>query len=154
MSAPKLVYVTLIRTTPGELWKALTDPDFIQQYWFGRRNTSSWKEGEVIQSYGPQGELEWDGKILKSVPGKEVVFTFHDLETDEAPSRVSFKIEPLGGGTMPQGDAVQLTVTHDDFIEDSRVLEGVSHGWPAILSSLKSLLETGRSLDLGWKGDE
>lgn len=153
MSAPKLVYVTLIRTTPAELWKALTDPDFIQQYWFGRRNTSSWKEGEVIESRSPEGELEWHGKILKSLPEQEVVFTFDELGSGEPPSRVTFKVEALGGGTMPQGEAVQLTVTHDEFPEVSEIRDGVSNGWPAILSSLKSLLETGRSLDLGWKGD-
>ena len=80
MSAPKLVYVTLIRTTPAELWTALTDPDFIRQYWFGRRNTSTWKEGEVIESHSPQGELEWHGKILKNVPEQELVFTFEEQE--------------------------------------------------------------------------
>lgn len=154
MSAPKLVYVTIIRTTPAELWKALTDPDFIQQYWFSRRNTSSWKEGEAIESRSPEGELEWHGKILKSVPEKEVIFTFDELGYGEPPSRIRFQIDPLGEGTMPQGAALQLTVTHDEFPEVSKIRDGVSNGWPAILSSLKSLLETGRSLELGWKGDE
>jgi uncharacterized protein YndB with AHSA1/START domain len=153
MNDPKLVYVTLIRTTPAKLWEALTNPDFIQQYWFGRRNTSSWKEGEVIESRSPEGELEWHGKILKSVPETEVVFSFDDLEYPEPPSTVTFRIETLGTGTMPQGQAVQLTVIHDDFPAESKVREGVMNGWPAILSSLKSLLETGKSLELGWKGD-
>lgn len=153
MNDPKLVYVTLIRTTPAKLWEALTNPDFIQQYWFGRRNTSSWKEGEVIESHSPEGELEWHGKILKSVPETEVVFSFDDLEYPEPPSTVTFRIEALGTGTMPQGRAVQLTVIHEDFPAGSKVREGVMNGWPAILSSLKSLLETGKSLELGWKGD-
>ena len=151
MNAPKLVYVTLIRTTPAELWKALTDPEFIRQYWFGRHNTSTWREGDVIESRSPQGELEWHGKILKSVPEELVVFTFDDVDCGEPPSTVTFKIEHLGKGTFPQGEAVQLTVTHGDFPEESKIREGVSNGWPAILSSLKSLLETGRSLDLGWR---
>ena len=153
MSAQKLVYVTLIRTTPAELWTALTDPDFIRQYWFGRRNTSTWKEGEVIESHSPQGELEWHGKILKNVPEQELVFTFEELSLGEPPSRVTFKIERLGEGQRPQGDAVQLTVTHDEFPEGSKIREEVSNGWPSILSSLKSLLETGQSLQLGWKED-
>jgi len=153
MNTPKLVYVTMIRTTPAKLWEALTDPDFIQQYWFGRRNTSTWKEGEVIESRSPEGELEWQGKILKSLPEEEVVFTFDDLGYGEPPSTVSFKIERLGAGTFPHGDALQLTVIHEDFPEVSKIREDVSHGWPAILSSLKSLLETGRSLELGWRSD-
>lgn len=153
MSAPKLVYVTMIRTTPAKLWQALTDPEFIRQYWFGRHNTSTWKEGEVIESRSPKGELEWHGKILKSVPESEVVFTFDELECGEPPSKVTFKVERLGEGTFPQGEAVQLTVIHEDFPEGSKVREGVSNGWPAILSSLKSLLETGKSLELGWRTD-
>jgi len=152
MSAPKLVYVTLIRTTPAKLWQALTDPEFIRQYWFGHSLTSTWKEGEVIESRSPQGELDWQGRILKSIPEQEVVFTT-DHRTEEPPSKVSFKIERLGTGTFPQGDAVQLTVIHEDFPEVSKIREGVSLGWPAILSSLKSLLETGKSLELGWRSD-
>lgn len=97
--------------------------------------------------------MEWHGKILKNVPEQELVFTFEELELGEPPSRVTFKVERLGEGTWPQGDGVQLTVTHDEFPEASKVREGVSNGWPAILSSLKSLLETGRSLELGWKED-
>jgi uncharacterized protein YndB with AHSA1/START domain len=153
MSTPKLVYVTLIRTTPAKLWEALTNPDFIQQYWFGRRNTSTWKEGDVIESRSPEGELEWHGKILKSVPEKEVVFSFDELSCGEPPSTVTFKVEELGAGSFPQGDALQLTVIHEGFPEVSKIRDGVSHGWPGILSSLKSLLETGKSLELGWRGD-
>jgi uncharacterized protein YndB with AHSA1/START domain len=153
MNDPKLVYVTIIRSTPARLWEALTNPDFIRQYWFGRHNTSTWKEGEVIESRSPQGELEWRGKILKSIPEQELAFTFEELECGEPPSTVSFKIEALGAGTFPQGEAVQLTVIHEGFPAESKVREGVSNGWPGILSSLKSLLETGKSLELGWRED-
>ena len=152
MSAPKLVYVTLIRTTPAKLWQALTNPEFIRQYWFGHNITSTWKEGDVIESRSPRGEPDWEGKILKSIRGQEVVFST-DHHSGEPPSKVSFKIEPLGVGTFPQGEAVQLTVIHEDFPEVSKIREGVSYGWPAILSSLKSLLETGKSLELGWRSD-
>ncbi|MES2923506.1 MAG: SRPBCC family protein [Verrucomicrobiota bacterium] len=132
---PKLVYVTHIRTTPAKLWEALTNPDFIQQYWFGCRNTSSWKEGDVIESRSPEGKLEWHGKILKSAPEEELVFTFDHL-TDEPPSTVRFKIEP-------QKDTVQLTITHEDFPEVSALRDRVKNGWPSIIEGIKSLLETG-----------
>ena len=143
MSTPKLVYVTTIRTTPAELWKALTDPDFIQQYWFGCRNTSTWKEGEVIESRDPDGTLAWHGKILKCVPDREVVFSFGHLNMDQAepPSRVTFKID----GPTAKGGEVQLTITHDEFPEVSAVRDRVSNGWPSIIENLKSLLETGHS---------
>jgi uncharacterized protein YndB with AHSA1/START domain len=135
MNAPKLVYVTQIRTTPAKLWEALTHPDFIQQYWFGRRNTSTWQVGDVIESRSPEGELEWQGKILKNVPEEEVVFTFDHL-TGEPVSTVRFKIEP-------QIDTVQLTITHEDFPEVSAIRDRVKNGWPSIIAGIKSLLETG-----------
>ena len=134
-NTPKLVYVTQIRTTPAKLWEALTNPDFIQQYWFGCRNTSTWQVGDVIESRDPDGELAWKGTILKSVPEEEVVFTFDHL-TDEPPSTVRFKIEP-------QKDVVQLTITHEDFLEVSAIRDRVKNGWPAIIEGIKSLLETG-----------
>jgi len=137
MSTPKLVYVTQILTTPAKLWEALTNPDFIQQYWFGCRNTSTWKEGDVIESRSPEGKLEWHGKILKSVPERELVFSFDHL-ADEPPSRVTFKVEA-------QGESVQLTITHDEFQEISAIRDRVSNGWPSIIEGIKTLLETGHA---------
>ena len=69
-------------------------------------------------------------------------FTSHVDEggSAERPSRVTFAIEP-------RGKAVKVTMTHDDFDEGSKVLEGVSRGWPAILSALKTVLESGREMD-------
>jgi hypothetical protein len=77
-------------------------------------------------------------------------FPFEELGTDEPSSRVTFEITPVGQGTRPQGRAVRLTVTHENFPADSKVYPGIRESWPAILSSLKSLLETGRSLELTW----
>ena len=134
-NTPKLVYVTQIRTTPAKLWEALTDPDFIQQYWFGCRNTSTWQVGDAIESRDPDGGLAWKGVILKCVPEEEVVFTFDHL-TDEPASTVRFKIEP-------QKDMVQLTITHEDFAEVSAIRDRVKNGWPGIIAGIKSLLETG-----------
>jgi uncharacterized protein YndB with AHSA1/START domain len=138
MSTPKLVYVTSIRTTPAKLWEALTEPDFIQQYWFGCRNTSTWKEGDPIESRTPEGELAWKGTILKSLPEKEVIFTFDHL-AEEPPSTVIFKIEQPGDGP----DTVRLTIIHQDFAEVSAIRDRVSNGWPSIVEGIKSLLETG-----------
>ena len=134
-NTPKLVYVTQIRTTPAKLWEALTNPDFIEQYFFGCRNTSTWKTGDVIESRDPDGELSWRGKILKSIPEKEVSFTFDHL-TGEPPSTVHYQIEPLG-------EMVQLTIIHEDFPEVSAIRDRVKNGWPSIIEGIKSLLETG-----------
>ncbi|WP_052573714.1 SRPBCC domain-containing protein [Haloferula sp. BvORR071] len=136
MSAPKLVYVSQIRTTPAKLWEALTNNEFIRQYWFGSENHSTWKEGDPIEGLSDEGQLEWKGTILKSVPESEVVFSFDHL-AEEPPSRVTFKIDPQAAGM------VQLTITHDEFQEVSPIRDRVKNGWPKIVEGIKSLLETG-----------
>lgn len=150
MDKPKFVYVIHINTTPEKLWEALTTTDFIQQYWFGRKNESAWKSDSAIESRSPEGELEWRGQVLRSKPPRLLSYTFDCIGYGEPPSRVTFEIEPLGANTKQQGQAVRLTVTHDNFPPNSKVYPGICEGWPAILSSLKSLLETGRSLELTW----
>lgn len=141
-NAPKLVYVSQIRTTPAKLWEALINPDFIRQYWFGCSNTSSWQVGDPIESHDPDGKLSWKGTILKSIPEKEVSFSFDHL-ADEPPSTVTFKIELPGEVANLEKDQVQLTIIHDDFQEVSPIRDRVKNGWPAIIAGIKALLETG-----------
>jgi uncharacterized protein YndB with AHSA1/START domain len=147
----QFVYVTYINTTPRELWRALTDPGFIRQYWLGRENTSTWKKGAGLESRSPEGELEWDGRIIESKPPRRLVYTFRGSEGGEAASRVAFEIETLSKKSGPQGGALRLTVTHDRFPPRSKVFPGICEGWPVILSGLKTLLESGRGLGMSWK---
>jgi hypothetical protein len=65
----------------------------------------------------------------------------------ERPSRVTFELEPFK-------DQTRLTVTHDEFDEDSKIFGMISKGWPAVLSSLKSFLETGRGLQPSWTDED
>jgi len=143
---PRFVYVTYIASTPEEVWRALTDGALTRQYWYGRRVESTWKVGATVTFwYGAaHGEAVSDrGIVLESKAPARLSYTFHvefmDELSDEHPSRVTFDLEP-------EGDAVKLTLTHDEFEPGSKVLEGCRSGWPAILSSLKSLLETGEPL--------
>lgn len=153
MEPQRFLYVSHIRTTPERLWEALVDPEFIRDYWFGRRHGFG-PAGSAIESRSPEGELEWTGVVLRSEPPRLLEYSFEDQENpDEGPSLVTFEIEPLGEGTMLQGDGVQLTVTHRDFPPGSKVYPGICKGWPAILSGLKTLLETGDPMGLAWKGD-
>ena len=159
MKKPELVYVTYIKTTPEKLWEALTNPDFIQQYWYGRRNETDLRVGGGIRSLSPEGELEWDGEVLECEPPRLLRYTFRKIRvcprtatdmTDEAepPSRVTFEIATLGESTGPDGDPVRLTITHDEFPADSEVMKEVSNGWPGILAGIKTLLETGQPLGI------
>jgi len=145
---PKFVYVTCINTTPKKLWRALTKTDFIREYWMGRENTSTWKRGAVLESHTPEGELEWRGKILESKPPQRLIYTFQMDGPKQPVSRVTFEIETLDKKTMYSGKAVMLTVTHEGYNPSSPQFKGISSGWPVILSGLKTLLETGKSLGI------
>lgn len=91
----------------------------------------------------PDGRIADQGVILEIEPKRKLVLTwknelFSDI-ADEGYSRLSYEIET-------EGESVKLTVCHEIDKPDSKLIRGVSTGWPHILSSLKSLLETGESL--------
>jgi uncharacterized protein YndB with AHSA1/START domain len=140
MARSTFVYVTYIRTTPEKLWSALTDPEFMTQYWFGMRGESRWTAGSPWKLVGRDGEV-WDaGEIVESDPPRRLVIRWqHQNKPDlkaEGESLCTMEIEP-------SGPAVKLSVTHTIERERSKVIEAVSGGWPKVLSNLKSLLETG-----------
>lgn len=149
MDKPSYVYVTYIATTPERLWEALTEGEFTQQYWGGRRITSDWTVGAPVRHVRDDGGIDWQGEVLRWEPPRLLSYTFHmqisDGHRDERPSRVTFELEPLG-------HVVKLTLTHDEFGPDSATLETTRHGWPAIMSSLKSLLESGDPLPFAGLG--
>jgi hypothetical protein len=58
----------------------------------------------------------------------------------EPRSKVTYDMQDIGPGV------VKLTVTHDGFPPGSRVLHAISDGWPAVLSSLETFLETRTAL--------
>jgi uncharacterized protein YndB with AHSA1/START domain len=143
---PKFVYVIYIASTPEKVFAALTDPDQTQQYWFGFRVGANGKAGAPRTVRNPDRVDFPDGVILESDPPRRLAYTWPphtDQTKHERPSRVTFDIDMIRG-------QVRLTIVHDDFDAGSRVFEGISQGWPAVLSSLKSFLETGRVSDPGW----
>ena len=141
MSKPEFVYVTYIETTPGKLWEALTSSEFSKRYWFGTEVKSDWKVGSPF-ALVTDGKTSDTGEILVADPPRRLSYTFkHELfeeMRDEPATKVVFTIEPFG-------EIVKLTVTHEGFVEGSKLLGAISNGWPAILSALKSLLETGHA---------
>ncbi len=158
LTKPEFVYTTYIRTTPEKLWSALTDEETIPRYWFGNAIKSSWGVGDTVQSFDKDdGSLDWEGEILESDPPSKLVFTFRVEGATEKASRITYLIAPADPDDFgPIGDAVKFTVIHDNFEADSQIVHGVSRGWPGILSSLKTMLEsdTGSSLNLVWKHRE
>ncbi len=134
------VYVTFIRTTPERLWKALTDPQFTREYWFGTTVECGWKKGSPWKLVSADGTLTDTGEILEIDPPRRMVIRWqHELKPElkvDGPSRCTIELAPGGG-------AVKLTITHEIDRPESKLITAVSGGWPAVLSNLKSLLETG-----------
>jgi uncharacterized protein YndB with AHSA1/START domain len=150
MSAPNrssFVYVTFIRTTPDKLWAALTEPEFINQYWFGMTIASAWQKGSPWTMSFPDGRLCDSGEILEVDPPRRMVIKWTNQWkpelTAEGPSRCTIELEPTG-------NAVKLTIKHEIERPDAKLINAVGSdwGWPRILSNLKSLLETGAVLAL------
>jgi uncharacterized protein YndB with AHSA1/START domain len=156
MEKPSFIYTTYIKTTPERLWEALTEPAFTKRYW-GATFESNWNAGSPM-TWEQFGLTTADAEqvVLESEPHHRLAFTWHTFTpefyelldlTDEARerllaesrSKVIFDIEPLG-------ELVKLTVVHDGFDAGSLVAPMVTLGWPRILASLKTLLETGETL--------
>ena len=144
MSKSEFVYVTYIRTTIDKLWDALTKPEFTKQYWFGVENRSEWTKGSAWQLVASDGRVFDSGEIVEIDPPRHMVIAWrHQLHEEmraEGPSRAAFDLETIG-------DSVKLTITHGSDVEGSKLISAVSQGWPRILASLKSLLETGKPLE-------
>jgi len=140
----RFVYVTYIRTTPKQLWQALIDPEFTRQYWGQTWQESDWRPGSSWRLMIPDGRIGDQGKILEFEPERRLVLTWrNEFKSDlreEGESQLTYELEP-------QGDSVKLTLIHEMNKPGSKLIDAVSTGWPMILSSLKSLLETGESIE-------
>jgi uncharacterized protein YndB with AHSA1/START domain len=152
------VYTTYINATPERLWTALTDPAFTKRYW-GVALVSDWNVGSTVTWEVKNVTIADDEQVvLASDPPRRLSYTWHTVTPEfiaafgedqeslakaskERRSKITFDIEPLG-------DLVKLTVTHDDFDPGSIMLAGISEGWPSIIASLKTMLETGEPLAL------
>src|SRR6202035_1273871 len=141
---PTTVYTIYIAATPEAVWQALTSAEFSRKYFFGNSVEVDLKVGGAYIVRPPDGSVHISGEVVECDPPRKLTVTFNvnwpALIEKLGPTLVSFEIEAAG-------DAVRLTMTesHDRPISDD-ILSGGRQGWPAILSSLKSLLETGAPL--------
>jgi uncharacterized protein YndB with AHSA1/START domain len=137
------VYVTYIRATPEELWAALTAPEFMKKYWFGMNFETDWQAGSPWKLVFPDGRVADTGEIVEIEKPRRLVLRwrnqFRPELHEEGYTRCVMEIEPAGA-------VVKLTVSHEIDKPGSRLIDAVSIGWPKILSSLKTLLETGAAL--------
>jgi uncharacterized protein YndB with AHSA1/START domain len=141
---PATVYTIYIASSPERVWEALTSAEFSRKYFFGNTVDVDLRVGGAYVVRTPDGSLNISGEVAECVLHRKLSFTFNvnwpDLIERLGPTLVTYEIEPAG-------EAVRLTMTesHDRPLDDD-ILSGGRQGWPAILSGLKSLLETGKPL--------
>jgi uncharacterized protein YndB with AHSA1/START domain len=141
---PATVYTIYIASTPQQVWQALTSAEFSRKYFFGNAVEVDLRIGGSYVVRTPDGSLHISGEVMECEPPRKLTITFNvnwpALIEKLGPTLVTYEIEPAG-------DVVRLTMTeaHDRPLSDD-ILSGGRTGWPAILSSLKSLLETGEAL--------
>ncbi|MCG5436547.1 ArsR/SmtB family transcription factor [Micromonospora foliorum] len=165
MESPTFVYTTYVTTTAQRLWAALTEPAFTRRYWGGVALVSDWQVGSpVLWQDTPDGEPRDLGqRVLVAEPYRRLSYSWHGFQPEHAEhfgwsaeelaarlgerrSTVTFEIEPHGDRV------VRLTVIHDGFSPDSEMHRAISGqldgsgGWPELLASLKTLVETGEPM--------
>jgi len=145
---PRFVYVTYIASSPDKVWDALVTPDVTAKYW-QHVNASDWRPGSRWEhrDAGHDAAVRIVGRVVECTPPRRLVVTwaFPQDEADESKhTLVTYEIEPVKG-------VVRLTVTHERLEPGSKMLEGITAGWPKVLSSLKSMLELGRPLPKLWE---
>jgi uncharacterized protein YndB with AHSA1/START domain len=142
MSDSKFVYVTYIRATPEKIWEALTTPEFQRKFWFGGYQESAWTPGASWTLHVPEIGIADAGEVLEAERPRRIVLKWRNEfrpELKEAGyTRCTFEIEK-------DGEVTKLTVVHEAPAPHP-LIEAVANGWPKILSSLKTLLETGQVL--------
>ena len=145
---PEFNYVTFIKAPREKVWEALTRPEFTKRYWFNSTVESDWQEGSEytfrVSDEKGENRIALQGKILKNDEPGELVYQFTCPTNEEIcheDSTVQFLLEEIEGIT-------KLSVRHYNFEDGSKMFGMVSEGWPIVLASLKTLLETGKGLHL------
>ena len=137
----------VIAATPEQIWHAITDPERTAQWYFGTRVRSTWEPGSPIDYVDADGDVQLTGEVVEVVPNEKLIHTFKAVWSpdiaDDPSSRYEFRIESMGEALS------RVTIEHSGIPVGTPTEEQVSGGSSLILSSLKTLLETGKPLPLG-----
>ena len=132
-----------IRATPEQIWHALTDGAITPAYYYGFRAEYGELSPRAPYRYTAGGGDMITGTVLSVDPGRSLTATFHGHWAPEvaalSESTVEFSlIEP----SMPMPGVTVLSLQHRG-LPDTEAAAHLELGWVAILSGLKTLLETG-----------
>jgi uncharacterized protein YndB with AHSA1/START domain len=137
-------YNIYIGASVAEVWKGIVDGEMTKHYVYGTRLESKLKKGTPYAYVGDGGFKVVDGEILDIETEKRLVMSWNahwdESGAEDRPSRVTFELSVAGPSTT------KLHVLHDDFDGQTSTYSGSVEGWPLMMSSLKSLLETGKPL--------
>ncbi len=147
MSEFKHVYEVYIAAAPERVWAALTESELTKQYYYGNTVESDWTPGSPMVYRNPDGSEAIQCEVVEADPPRRLVHTFVFPGTDESPSRCTWTIEERGAATL-------LTLVHDRFDGETSTYKSVAHGWVPILSGLKTLLETGKPIEISFPAHE
>jgi uncharacterized protein YndB with AHSA1/START domain len=151
MGESKFQYEIHIRSTQDKVWDGLTQSELTRRWWCEVSMESDWKKGSPWRMVVPDGRTADSGQVQEIERPKKLVLSWqHQLIQElkaEGVTTAIFELEQTG-------DSVKLTVTHSIDHENSKLIEGFASGWPPLLSSLKSLLETGEPLSMTTKWPE
>ncbi|WP_420558620.1 SRPBCC family protein [Roseovarius sp.] len=142
-TASDFVYAVFIRADIDTVWNGLIDGELTRRYW-GHDNRSTWKQGapwEHVRT-DAEGTVDIRGRVIEIDPPTRMVWSWafgKEADTPEKRSRVTYELVALGPDT-------KLTVRHAELEPGSPMDQSVREGWPAVLSNLKSILETGEVL--------
>lgn len=142
-SASDFVHTSYIAAKVATVWNGLSDSTLTRAYW-KHDNVSDWKVGSRWEHVGatPERPVDICGEVLEIDPPRRLVISWafpHEADEPAKVSRVTFELTPLGPDT-------KLVVVHSGLEPNSDMQRGVTDGWPAVVSNLKTLLETGRVL--------
>ncbi len=143
------IYEVFIRTTADSLWRALTDGDVTRTWFFGEAVHSDWRRGSSWHSIGPSGARDVEGEVIEANPPHRLVLSWHilyDADLKDELSRVTYAIDQ-------RGDVCKLTVTHEMGAAPKTAKHVTRDGWTLVMSSLKTLLETGAPMPMPAPGE-
>ena len=147
MSEFKHVYEVYIAASPERVWQALTDSELTKQYYYGNTVDSDWKPGSPMVYRNPDGTDSIQCEVVEADAPRRLVHTFFFPGTEESPSRCTWTIEPRGAASL-------LTLVHDEFDGETSTFKSVAHGWVPVLSGMKTLLETGKPIEISYPTTE
>ena len=143
---PRHVYEVYIQAPAERVWQALTDSELTKQYYYGNTVESDWKPGSSLRYRNPDGTEAISCEILEADPPRRLVHSFFFPGTEESPSRVTWTLDARGPATL-------LTLEHE-FDSETSTYRSVAHGWVPVLSGLKTLLETGKPIEIEFPAPE